>query len=91
MAIGRGFDPVALGSLAISELIEHREVVPMSRLDFACRHQYASGFALDVSFTMKTDVVALFGPSGSGKTTILAIITGFLAPTAGRCRLETIG
>jgi spermidine/putrescine transport system ATP-binding protein len=30
------------------------------------------------------DFIVLLGPSGSGKTTILSIIGGFLAPTAGR-------
>jgi taurine transport system ATP-binding protein len=34
------------------------------------------------------DFVCVVGPSGCGKTTLLRIIAGFIAPTAGRVRLE---
>jgi branched-chain amino acid transport system ATP-binding protein len=39
----------------------------------------------DVSFSIGTgEIVGIFGPNGSGKTTLLNLITGILAPTAGR-------
>ncbi len=34
------------------------------------------------------EFLSLLGPSGSGKTTILMMLAGFQAPTAGRIRLE---
>jgi molybdate transport system ATP-binding protein len=56
----------------------------MPQLSFQCRHQYPSGFAVDVSFGMDQRFTALFGPSGSGKTSILSMIAGFTRPQAGR-------
>ena len=39
----------------------------------------------DVSFAIGAgEVVALLGPNGAGKTTTLALLEGFLAPSAGR-------
>ena len=35
-------------------------------------------------FAEQDRITALIGPNGAGKTTLFAIITGFLAPTAGR-------
>lgn len=34
------------------------------------------------------EVVALIGPNGAGKSTLLRLLTGFLAPTEGRCLLD---
>lgn len=47
----------------------------------------------DVSFSVaEGEIVALLGPNGSGKTTVLNMISGALAPTAGTIALagETI-
>lgn len=41
-------------------------------------------FELDVAFTAKGGVTALFGPSGSGKTTILNAIAGLERPQSGK-------
>lgn len=56
----------------------------MKSLEFRCRHRYASGFELDLSFGLERRVTSLFGPSGSGKTSVLSLIAGFLRPEAGR-------
>lgn len=56
----------------------------MSWLKFHCRHRYASGFELDVTFQADRQVVGLFGPSGSGKTSVLSVIAGWLRPQQGR-------
>lgn len=43
----------------------------------------------DVSFTVASGrFFALLGPSGSGKTTLLRIISGFVAPDAGRVYVD---
>lgn len=59
----------------------------MALLEVSCRHRHASGFTLDLTFTMRRLFTALFGPSGSGKTTVLALVAGFLRPDEGRVRL----
>ena len=37
-----------------------------------------------VSFAIERGIVGLLGPNGAGKSTTMKILTGFLAPTAGR-------
>jgi ABC-type multidrug transport system ATPase subunit len=37
-----------------------------------------------------TETIAVLGPNGSGKTTIMRMLTGFFAPTAGTCSLGGI-
>ncbi len=42
----------------------------------------------DVTFGIKAgEVVAFLGPNGAGKSTTMKMLTGFLAPTAGRARV----
>jgi molybdate transport system ATP-binding protein len=53
-------------------------------LSFQCRHRYASGFELDLSFEINHGFTALFGPSGSGKTSVLSIVAGLLRPQDGK-------
>lgn len=60
----------------------------MSWLEFHCRHRYAGGFELGVSFQTERQVVGLFGPSGSGKTSVLSVIAGSLHPQHGRIVLN---
>jgi ABC-2 type transport system ATP-binding protein len=45
----------------------------------------------DLSFTVgRGEVAALLGPNGSGKTTVMRVLSGYIAPTAGRVRLDGI-
>jgi len=45
----------------------------------------------DVSFEIQRgEIVGLLGPNGSGKTTIMRMLTGFFAPTAGTCSVAGI-
>ena len=37
----------------------------------------------DVSLTIGPGVTGLLGPNGAGKTTLIAMMAGFLAPSAG--------
>ncbi len=59
----------------------------MSNISFNCRHEYKSGFQLDVDFATAKQTVSLFGPSGSGKTSILSMLVGFTTPTMGRIQI----
>ncbi|MEZ4249166.1 MAG: ABC transporter ATP-binding protein [Polyangiales bacterium] len=44
-----------------------------------------------ISFTVNEgEIVGFLGPNGAGKSTTLRMITGFLAPTAGRIRIAGI-
>ncbi len=60
----------------------------MSLLSLQCRHRYASGFELDVSFELNHRFTSLFGPSGSGKTSVLSIIAGVFRPQQASVRLN---
>ncbi len=43
----------------------------------------------DVSIDLKAgELLSVLGPSGCGKTTLLNIVAGFLAPTAGKIMLN---
>ncbi len=45
----------------------------------------------EVSFTVEAgSITGLIGPNGAGKSTALAVIGGFVAPTAGRIRFEGV-
>ena len=48
----------------------------------------SSGFFLDVEWTARGGVTALFGPSGSGKTLTLDSIAGFVRPDDGRILID---
>jgi molybdate transport system ATP-binding protein len=52
-------------------------------LEVALKHRLG-GFALDIEFTTKGRVTALFGPSGSGKSSVVAAIAGLWRPRVGR-------
>jgi ABC-2 type transport system ATP-binding protein len=58
----------------------------------ALSKQYGSRLAVDdVSFRVEAgEIVGFLGPNGAGKTTTLRILTGYLAPTSGRIRIDGI-
>ena len=61
------------------------ELVAAERLS---RYHGAFVAVEDVSFSIEPGrVAALLGPNGAGKTTILRMLTGYLAPSAGRARI----
>ena len=57
---------------------------PPGALDVRIRKALASGFAVDVAFTLRRGITILFGASGAGKTTLLDCIAGLQAPESGR-------
>lgn len=61
--------------------------VGVSMLEVTIQKQLAH-FPLDVSFTMRDEIVVLFGPSGAGKTTILNCIAGLTNPDGGKIVLN---
>lgn len=66
----------SIKELVIRTLTGKRSVVKFRALD-------------DISFTvMKGEVVGIIGTNGSGKSTILKIISGVLAPTAGTVKTD---
>src|SRR5689334_24750376 len=42
----------------------------------------------DVSMTISPGVTGLLGPNGAGKSTLIALMAGFLAPSAGSVTLD---
>src|SRR4051794_41211485 len=53
-------------------------------LSASIQKRRASGFSLDVDFSVPPGITMLFGASGSGKTTVLRAIAGLLRPDGGR-------
>jgi ABC-2 type transport system ATP-binding protein len=51
--------------------------------------KYDRTLAVDgISFRIeKGEIVGFLGPNGAGKTTTLRVLTGYLSPTAGTCRI----
>jgi molybdate transport system ATP-binding protein len=48
----------------------------------------SAGFSLEVEFSARPGITALFGPTTAGKTLTLDVIAGFARPDAGRILLE---
>ena len=59
----------------------------MTLIQFQCKHQFATGFQLDIEFESSHGVTALFGQSGSGKTSVLNIIAGVIRAQEALVRL----
>ncbi|HEX5216412.1 MAG TPA: ABC transporter ATP-binding protein [Vicinamibacterales bacterium] len=63
-------------------------MISVERLSFAYR---TTPVLTDVSFTLADHArVGILGPNGSGKTTLLKLLSGTLAPSAGRVRLGDV-
>ena len=58
----------------------------------ALSKRYGSRLAVsDLSFRVEPgEIVGFLGPNGAGKTTTLRMLTGYLAPTGGRIRIDGI-
>lgn len=58
----------------------------------ALSRRYGDRWAVrDVSFQIASgDIVGFLGPNGAGKTTTLRMLTGYLAPTSGRIRIDGV-
>jgi NitT/TauT family transport system ATP-binding protein len=66
------------------------EVIGIDGVSLTYRSKSAAVHALDnVSFTARArEFVALVGPSGCGKSTLLKLISGLIAPSAGKIRVN---
>ncbi len=64
---------------------------PVIEVD-ALSKRYGSRLAVsDLSFRVEPgEIVGFLGPNGAGKTTTLRMLTGYLAPTGGRIRIDGI-
>ncbi|MHC4220570.1 MAG: ABC transporter ATP-binding protein, partial [Planctomycetota bacterium] len=63
---------------------------PPAMIEALSLTKYYGDFAavVDVSFTVPRGQVAAFlGPNGAGKSTTMKLLTGYLAPSAGRARI----
>ena len=67
-----------------------RQPQPEAMIEARGLTKYYGDFAavVDVSFTIpKGQVAAFLGPNGAGKSTTMKLLTGYLAPSAGRARI----
>ncbi len=63
----------------------------MINADHLCKNYGPVRAVDDISFDIAAgDIVGLLGPNGSGKTTIMRMLTGFFAPTAGTCSVAGV-
>ena len=61
----------------------------MIQVEHLCRRYGETRAVDDVSFCIdRGEVVGLLGHNGAGKTTIMKMLTGYLAPTAGSIRVD---
>jgi ABC-2 type transport system ATP-binding protein len=64
---------------------------PLIQVESLFRYYGDTCAVADVSFSVKRgEVVGLLGPNGAGKTSTMQIISGNLAPSAGRVRINGI-
>ena len=66
----------------------HIVAIPVLQVDGLSKRYGPRHAVSDISFEVKAgEIVGFLGPNGAGKSTTLRMITGFLAPTAGRVRV----
>ena len=60
----------------------------MIEADGLCKYYGSFIAAEDISFKVpRGEIVAFLGPNGAGKSTTMKMLTGYLAPSAGRALL----
>ena len=67
------------------------ELIQFDRVEKVFKSQTGHDFSAVKNFTLtieKGEFFCLLGPSGCGKTTVLGLLAGFEAPTAGRIMLD---
>ena len=62
----------------------------MSILTVSLKHEFQTGFALDIALSTEAGVTALFGPSGSGKSTLLNIMGGLDHASSGHLFFKNV-
>lgn len=64
------------------------DAAPAIKADGLCKFYGSFAAIRDVSFSIpKGQVVAFLGPNGAGKSTAMKILTGYMAPTAGKAEI----
>ncbi|WP_226393604.1 ABC transporter ATP-binding protein [Ructibacterium gallinarum] len=87
-----GIEPEAQPEISAeqtSQETESVEICPAIEIDGLTKN-YGTNKALDhISFSVKKgEIMGFLGPNGAGKSTTMNILTGYLAPSSGKVRID---